>query len=183
MCVTENVPGALVFIGMAWMSFQKHFLNPAGVLEELESIASLRTVSMRSASRRLSVTPQVLRSTSTFWRVAGSMGGRIFGYRSKKDWNYISRLYHIQHMSNDASRMIWSRALGLIVWVFVLLAIAAASSSSETTSEGSDPGITFPSTNTYLYKEPPQPARNPLCRLDTTTDNMKYLPDYAFLGE
>mmetsp|Transcript_1720 Transcript_1720/g.3672 ORF Transcript_1720/g.3672 Transcript_1720/m.3672 type:complete len:1099 (+) Transcript_1720:92-3388(+) len=160
LCASKNIAGALVFIGMAWMSFQKRLLDPAQVLEELGSFASLGKVMVQSES-------------------AG-----LLGSTNMQDWNYKARLYHIQNMSNDASRMIWSRALGSFMLLFVVVAVVAvAAAGGSESSNANDPWLTFPSTNTYFYKEP-QSAANPMCRLDTTdpTSSIQYLADYVFLA-
>lgn len=159
LCTSKNIAGALVFIGMTWMSFQKRLLDPAEVLEELGSFASLGKMLVRPESVGL------------------------VGSTNRQDWIYKARLYHIQNMSSDASQMIWSRALGTFVWLFMLVAVAASVGSESSDSDRNDPWLTFPSNNTYFYKEP-QSAANPMCRLDTTDPNksIQYLADYVFLA-
>ena len=115
LCTSKNIAGALVFIGMTWMSFQKRLLDPAEVLEELGSFASLGNNLLP---------PEYV---------------GLVGSTNRQDWIYKARLYHIQSMSSDTSRMIWSRTLGTVVWLFMLLAVAAqvGSESSDKMIHGS----------------------------------------------
>ena len=111
-----------------------------------------------------------------------------------KDWKYKSRLYHITNL--NYYRSMWSRALGALVWLAVVVATAAvitSSSSGYGTPETSktttisqdhlDSWFRFPN-STFFYQEP-ELMNNPKCLLESSDSSsaMQYLADYAFLGK
>jgi hypothetical protein len=115
--------------------------------------------------------------------VVEELGSDMFGMKNepamqdRKEWKYKSRVFHLLRL--NTYRAFWSRAIGIFLWLFVVVAVAAVLSSGNDASESAEQTMVFPN-STFNYQDTQMQAR---CTFDSdSSSTMKYLADYAFLG-
>ncbi|KAL7544460.1 hypothetical protein ACHAWF_007839 [Thalassiosira exigua] len=168
LCYSRNLIGAILYIVLFLLCFEKNYFDIGPIVEALGSFGSL---GLESA--------------------ASHQYDGLLGASTREEWQQKSRLYHITRMNNSASRRIWFKLLKSVAFIFAVVALAAISSGSGA-EEGAVPYTTFPSNNTFFY-DVPQEKVSPICNADlgnshdsngtsSLTTPVKYLADFGFLS-
>ena len=178
--VNQNWPMVAVFLVAYVIYLERRYLDAHPVLEELGALESLRMMEVQEQSE-----------------ISSRMLGREQMSKSTKQWKSQSRQFQIESINSRASQKFWDRVFFSFLALFFVVVCAAAFSSrtgesSQVDHDALDPWISFPS-NSSFYFETPQTQSYPICRLakreeqdlskDSFPSQIKYLADYAFLGE
>jgi len=85
LCYSRNLIGAILYVVLFLLCFEKNYFDIGPIVKELGSFGSLGLESSASLQH-----------------------GGLLGASTRKEWQQKSRLYHITRMNNSASRRIWS---------------------------------------------------------------------------